>query len=105
MTPRVVYDTMLFLQASPYVFTARFKLFVMMFEDVPSLFKWPADPGDDHIFNLAIHAHAEFLVTWETRMLKLAKKESENGTLLRRLAPNLRIVNPEEFVKILRQFA
>jgi len=42
-----------------------------MFDRVPSLFTWPADPGDNH-YQLAIHAQAEYLVTWETRMLGLA---------------------------------
>ena len=70
-----------------------------MFDPVPSIFTWPADPGDDHIFNLAIHAQAEYLVTWETRMLKLASEISETAESLRRLAPNLQIVNPEQFAK------
>ena len=73
-----------------------------MFDPVPSLFSWPVDRDDDHIFNLAIHAQAEYLVTWETRILKLASDYSESGVLLRRLAPKLRIVNPEQFAQVLR---
>jgi uncharacterized protein len=53
----------------------------------PSVFTWPVDPGDDHIFNLAIHARAEYLVTWETRMLKLTNEMSETAESLRHLAP------------------
>lgn len=73
-----------------------------MFEQVPNLFTWPADPNDDHIFNLAIRAQADFLVTWETRMLRLANDSSESGALLRQLAPQLRIVNPEQFAYVLK---
>lgn len=69
--------------------------------DPPSVFTWPVDPGDDHIFNLAIHARAEYLVTWETRMLKLANELSEASESLRRLAPKLQIVNPEQFAEAL----
>lgn len=69
--------------------------------DPPSVFTWPVDPGDDHIFNLAIHARAEYLVTWETRMLKLANELSEAAESLRRLAPKLQIVNPEQFAEAL----
>lgn len=67
----------------------------------PSVFTWPVDPGDDHIFNLAIHARAEYLVTWETRMLKLTNEMSEAAESLRHLAPGLQIVNPEQFAQAL----
>jgi putative PIN family toxin of toxin-antitoxin system len=73
-----------------------------IFDHVPNLFTWPADPDDDHIFNLAIQAQADYLVTWETRMLKLADDLSESGALLRRLVPQLRILNPEHFVYVLK---
>ena len=73
-----------------------------IFDQVPNLFTWPADPDDDHVFNLAIHPQADYLVTWETRMLKLANDLSESGALLRRMAPQLRIVNPEQFVHVLK---
>jgi putative PIN family toxin of toxin-antitoxin system len=71
--------------------------------DPPSVFTWPVDPGDDHVFNLAIHARAEYLVTWETRMLKLANEMSEAAASLRRLAPDLQIVNPEQFAQALHR--
>jgi putative PIN family toxin of toxin-antitoxin system len=69
--------------------------------DPPSVFTWPKDPDDDHIFNLAIHAEAKYLVTWETRMLKLATEPSAVAESLRRLSPKLEIVNPEQFVMAL----
>jgi predicted nucleic acid-binding protein len=69
--------------------------------DPPIVFTWPVDPGDDHIFNLAIHARAEYLVTWETRMLKLGNEMSGAAESLRRLAPSLQIVNPEQFAQAL----
>jgi len=69
--------------------------------DPPRVFTWPVDPGDDHIFDLAIHARAEYLVTWETRMLKLTNETSEAAESLRRLAPGLQIVNPEQFAQAL----
>lgn len=69
--------------------------------DPPRVFTWPVDPGDDHVFDLAIHARAEYLVTWETRMLKLTNEKSEAAESLRRLAPGLQIVNPEQFAQAL----
>jgi putative PIN family toxin of toxin-antitoxin system len=73
-----------------------------IFDPVPNLFTFPADPDDDHVFNLAIHAQADYLVTWETRILNLAGHSSESGELLRQLAPELKIVNPEQFAQVLR---
>src|SRR3954465_1061077 len=32
---------------------------------VPPAFTWPHHPDDDHLFNLAIAAQAQHLVTWE----------------------------------------
>lgn len=66
---------------------------------IPDRFTWPEHPDDDHLFNLAIHAQARFLVTWETRILKFASDQSEAAGNLRRLAPQLQMVTPIEFVK------
>lgn len=68
-------------------------------QPVPNQFTWPEHPDDDHLFNLTIHAQARFLVTWETRILKLAADQSEAATNLRRLAPQLQMITPAEFVK------
>ncbi len=62
---------------------------------VPDAFTWPQHPDDDHVFNLAIHAKATCLVTWEARILKLATETTRAAELLRRLAPELRIVTPK----------
>ena len=65
-----------------------------MFDPIPSVFTFRPDPGDDHVFNLAIHAHAEYLVTWETRILKLHGATTPAAVELRSLAPQLSIVTP-----------
>ena len=75
---------------------------VELFDRVPSRFTFPLDPNDDHIFNLAISAGADYLVTWDKRILRLETGQSEAGDALRQLAPQLRIVNPEEFATLLR---
>lgn len=72
-----------------------------IFHPIPKVFTFPADPDDDHIFNLAIHAEADYLVTWETRILNLVSDKSETSKTLRALASKLRIVNPEQFAALL----
>src|SRR5205085_2572046 len=47
--------------------------------DVPNAFTWTRHPDDDHIFNLAIAAKADFLVTWENRMHTLATELTDDG--------------------------
>ena len=68
---------------------------------IPNQFTWPEHPDDDHLFNLAIHAQAQFLVTWETRILKLSEDPSKAATELRRLAPHLQMITPTGFVKVI----
>jgi predicted nucleic acid-binding protein len=74
-----------------------------MFDDVPYAFNWPQHPDDDHVFNLAIHAKVKYLVTWETRILKLISEASPAGQRLRELAPELEIVTPQQMAGLMRQ--
>jgi putative PIN family toxin of toxin-antitoxin system len=73
-----------------------------MFDPIPFVFTWPHHPDDDHLFNLAIHARAGFLVTWETRILNLATDTAPAAGLLARLAPDLAIVTPKQLADTLK---
>jgi putative PIN family toxin of toxin-antitoxin system len=66
------------------------------FDQVPKLFTWSQHPDDDHIFNLAIAANAQFLVTWENRILKLANDTTPDARQSRVFAPQLKIITPKE---------
>ncbi len=72
------------------------------FSEVSDAFTWPQHPDDDHLFNLAIHAKAKYLVTWEARILKLATDTTPAADLLRRLAPDLVIITPKELADTLK---
>lgn len=74
------------------------------FTDVPSVFRHSRHSDDDHIFNLAIVAKADFLVTWEERHLRMAAKHPDDMAQLRNFAPALRIVDPPTLLRDLRQF-
>ncbi|HEX4796364.1 MAG TPA: putative toxin-antitoxin system toxin component, PIN family [Humisphaera sp.] len=67
--------------------------------DVPNAFTWTRHPDDDHIFNLAIAAKADFLVTWENRMHALATEQTEDAGRLRAHAPQLQIITPVELAR------
>jgi predicted nucleic acid-binding protein len=73
-----------------------------MVSSVPNVFSWTQHPDDDHLFNLAIHAKAKYLVTWESRILKLAMDQTPDAMRLRQLAPNLEIITPKILADELR---
>jgi putative PIN family toxin of toxin-antitoxin system len=72
------------------------------FADVPPVFTWPQHPDDDHVFNLAIAAKAEYLVSWERRLLKLESDASADAEKLRSLAPQLKIITPKVLAETLK---
>ena len=74
----------------------------MIFDLVPHEFTWPQHPDDDHVFNLAICSQAKYLVTWESRILKLGTDATPDANRLRDLAPQLAIITPKQLADQLR---
>ncbi len=79
--------------------------FADWFPNVPSKFTLPQHPKDDHLFDLAIESQADYLVTWETRLLKLREAHTPEAKRLRQLAPNLTILTPSQLVEALKATA
>jgi putative PIN family toxin of toxin-antitoxin system len=71
------------------------------FPIVPVKFSLKEHPKDNHLFDLAIEAQAAYLVTWESRLLKLQDPSSPDAQRLRQLAPNLKLLNPPELAQAL----
>jgi predicted nucleic acid-binding protein len=61
------------------------------------LFAWHEHPDDEHLINLAINARADFMVTWENRILRLLADDTVASRNLRSLTPHLKILTPQEF--------
>jgi putative PIN family toxin of toxin-antitoxin system len=72
------------------------------YPDLPARFSLPNHPKDDHLFDLAIEAQAHYLVTWESRLLKLQTDDTPDAERLRTLAPNLTILTPQELAQDLK---
>jgi putative PIN family toxin of toxin-antitoxin system len=70
--------------------------------DVPGNFTWPQHPDDDHLLNLAIAARADWLVTWERRLLGFLAVDSAEARDFRSFAPALEIITPEVLATRLR---
>lgn len=60
-------------------------------------------PKDNHLLDLSIAAQTRFLVTWETRLLKLDRTNSTEGNELRTRVPGIRILEPPELLHELRR--
>jgi uncharacterized protein len=75
----------------------------ILLENVPQAFRLPRDPKDEPYVDLAIAAKAAFLVTWNDRHLTyLMRKDTPEGINFCQRFPDVRIVNPIEFVSAIR---
>jgi len=73
-----------------------------LFDPIPQTFTWPPHPDDDHIFNLAIVANADYLVTWETRILNLSTATTDDAARFKSLVPRLQIITPRDLAQRLK---
>lgn len=71
------------------------------FTDVPPAFTWSQHPDDDHLLSLAIAARADWLVTWERRLLTFIAADSAEAVRFRLLAAT-EIITPAELAERLR---
>jgi uncharacterized protein len=69
-----------------------------LIESVPHRIDLPRDPKDEPYLDLAAAANADYLVTRDKDLLVLQREPSAEADLLRTLCPNLRILEPQEFL-------
>lgn len=72
-----------------------------LLRDVPSRFELPRDPNDEPYLNAAIESGAQFLVTRDRDLLDLMNRDTKEGRDFQFRFPQLRILNPAEFLKAL----
>jgi putative PIN family toxin of toxin-antitoxin system len=68
--------------------------------DVPHVYSLERDPKDSKYINLAVASGAAYLVTRDKDLLDLMDQASSDGDQFRLRFPNLRIVDPREFVVV-----
>jgi putative PIN family toxin of toxin-antitoxin system len=68
---------------------------------VPTVYTLDRDHKDSKYINLALAAGASFLVTRDLDLLDLMNEKSSPGREFRNRFPDLRIVEPKEFVQII----
>ena len=70
-----------------------------LFRSVPRRMELPRDPDDEPYLNLALEAHAQFLVTRDRDLLDLMRSDSKEGRDFQSRFPDLKIVDPVMFMK------
>src|SRR3954452_10909874 len=83
-------------------FLDEINLIATTIDPVPRTFSWPHHPDDDHLFNLAITSQAQYLVTWECRILALPTTTDPAAPDRRRLSPALSIITPAQLAAIVK---
>jgi putative PIN family toxin of toxin-antitoxin system len=68
-------------------------------------FTYPRDPDDEPYLNLAIEVDADYLVSRDNDLLDLMKWNQEAGREFQKRFRTLRIVTPEEFLRVMEQSA
>jgi uncharacterized protein len=68
-------------------------------EPVPAVYVVERDPKDSKYVDLAVAAQARYLVSWDRHLLNLMDESKPDGLGLRQRYPDLRIVDPPEFLR------
>lgn len=68
-----------------------------MIQDVPALIEFPRDPKDEPYLNLTATSKASYLVSRDNDLLDLRKDEE-----FLQLLPGVTILDPVEFLKVVR---
>lgn len=63
----------------------------------------PRDPDDEPYINLAVAAHADFLVTRDNDLLSLMSDHSATAKRFRAMTRPLKVINPVAFLEIFRK--
>ena len=70
---------------------------------VRQYFAYPRDPDDEPYINLAIEVAADYLVSRDNDLLDLMKWDQETSREFQKRFRTLRIVTPEEFLRVMEQ--
>jgi putative PIN family toxin of toxin-antitoxin system len=79
----------------------RFDAQAIMVPNAPTYLVYPRDPDDEPVINLAIHVKASFLVTRDRDLLDLMDESRPEGRNFRQRFPDLKILDPVSFLRVL----
>ena len=84
-------------------FLAEIEDLAFVFVNPSDYFKLPRDPKDEKYINLAVEMDAHYLVSRDRDLLDLMTDQSENAIEFRWRFRRLKIVDPAEFLRIVRE--
>lgn len=70
---------------------------------VPKHFAYPRDPKDEPFLNLAIEVEADYLISRDNDLLDLMDWHNEDGREFQKRFRFLKVVIPEEFLRVMEQ--
>ncbi len=71
-------------------------------ESVPEVFNLKRDPEDSKYINLAVAAHAKFIVSRDNDLLDLMTGTDEDAETFRKTCPDLAILDPVAFLNTIQ---
>jgi putative PIN family toxin of toxin-antitoxin system len=74
----------------------------VLVREVPHVVSFSRDPDDEPYLDLAAVARADYLVTRDRDLLDMAASHAAEAKEFRQRFPSLRIVNPVEFIEMLK---
>jgi putative PIN family toxin of toxin-antitoxin system len=83
-------------------FVGKLMAIATLIQPVPAVFRLPRDADDELYINLALAGNAHYLITRDRDLLDLAAQATREAQYLRRLRPELRILDP---VALLRELS
>ena len=75
----------------------------ILHRDVPHVFDFPRDTGDEPYIDLAIAVSAAFLVTRDRDLLSLGTDHTIEAKQFRQRTPGLSVLSPEDFLNEMRR--
>ena len=80
-------------------FVSRVRRTALVIHPVEAVFTFARDPNDEPYLNLVIASEANYLVSRDRDLLDLDKPDSESGRDLRRILPDIAIMDPVELLQ------
>lgn len=74
-----------------------------LLENISARFKYPRDAKDEKYINTAIEANADYVVSRDNDLLDLMTSHADEAKEFRRKFRHLKIVDPIEFLRIIRE--
>jgi putative PIN family toxin of toxin-antitoxin system len=85
-----------------FAFLLKLRKTSSLISKIPKKFRYPRDPDDEPFINLAVASRAEYLVSRDRDLLDLMTSHSDEAKEFRQRFRPLQVIEPLEFLKLVR---